>query len=93
MEYRFRTVQPRALTIIFDETRHCFKELNVQHEVRRIAVWNQGRTTIKNVVVNSMLKFFVLDDSLREVVAVSSAPAPEGAFASSCLGGPPGQLP
>jgi hypothetical protein len=51
MEYRFRTVQPRALTIIFDETRHCFKELNVQHEVRRIAVWNQGRTTIKNVVV------------------------------------------
>jgi hypothetical protein len=41
----------------------------------------------------SMLKFFVLDDSLREVVAVSSAPAPEGAFASSFLGGPPGQLP
>jgi hypothetical protein len=46
-----------------------------------------------DVIYHSMLKFFVLDDSLREVVAVSSAPAPEGAFASSFLGGPPGQLP
>jgi hypothetical protein len=51
MEYRFRTVQSRALTIIFDETRHCFKEDNNQCEVRRIAVRNRGRTTIKNVVV------------------------------------------
>jgi hypothetical protein len=42
---------------------------------------------------DSMLKFFVLDVSLREVVAVSSAPAPEGAYASSFLGGPTGQLP
>jgi hypothetical protein len=45
------------------------------------------------VSYHSMLKFFVLDVSLREVVAVSSAPAPEGAYASSFLGGPTGQLP
>jgi hypothetical protein len=51
MEYRFRTVQPKALTILFDETRHCFKESNNQCGVYRVGVWNQGRTTIKNVAV------------------------------------------
>jgi hypothetical protein len=51
MEYRFRTVQPKALTILFDETRHCFKESNNQCEVYRIGVQNQGETTVKNVAV------------------------------------------
>lgn len=53
MEYRFRTVQSRALTVIFDEPRHRFKEDNNQCEVHRIAVRNRDRTTIKNVVVKT----------------------------------------
>jgi hypothetical protein len=42
---------------------------------------------------NSMIKFFVLDVSLRRAAAVSTDPAPDGAFAPSFLGGPRGQLP
>jgi hypothetical protein len=42
---------------------------------------------------NSMIKFFVLDVLLRRVVAVSSDPAPDSAFAPSFLGRPSGQLP
>jgi hypothetical protein len=48
MEYRFRTVQSRALTILFDETQHCFRNDNNQC-VYRIAVRNTGTTTVKNV--------------------------------------------
>ena len=39
------------LTILFDETRHCFKESNNQCEVYRIGVHNQGEKTVKNVTV------------------------------------------
>jgi len=49
MEYRFRTVQSKALMIVFDRTRHCFKEDHDQCEVYRIAVQNTGTTTVKNV--------------------------------------------
>jgi hypothetical protein len=41
----------------------------------------------------SMIKFFVLDVLLRRVVAVSSDPAPDSAFAPSFFGRPSGQLP
>jgi hypothetical protein len=41
----------------------------------------------------SMIKFFVLDVLLRRVVAVSSDPAPDSAFALSFFGRPSGQLP
>src|SRR5437588_3655299 len=41
----------------------------------------------------SILKFFVLDVLLRRVVAVSSDPAPDSAFAPSFFGRPSGQLP
>ena len=43
--------------------------------------------------LHSVLKFVVLDVSLRAGGAVSIAPTPDGAFAPSCRGGPPGQLP
>lgn len=49
MEHRFRTVTPGPLTIIFDETRHCYKEDNKQCAIYRISVRNEGSTTIKNV--------------------------------------------
>jgi hypothetical protein len=42
---------------------------------------------------NSMIKFFVLDVLLRQVVAVSSDPAPDSAFAPPFFGRPSGQLP
>ena len=42
---------------------------------------------------NSMIKFFVLDVLLRRVVAVSSDPAPDSAFAPSFFGRASGQLP
>jgi hypothetical protein len=42
---------------------------------------------------NSILKFFVLDVSSKQVVAVSADPAPDDAFAPSFLGESPGQLP
>ena len=41
----------------------------------------------------SMIKFFVLDGLLRRVVAVSSDPAPDSAFAPSFFGRASGQLP
>jgi transposase InsO family protein len=41
----------------------------------------------------SMIKFFVLDVLLSRVVAVSSDPAPDSAFALSFFGRPSGQLP
>ena len=41
----------------------------------------------------SMIKFFVLDVLRRRVVAVSSDPAPDSAFAPSFFGRPSGQLP
>jgi hypothetical protein len=44
-------------------------------------------------IFNSMIKFFVLDVLLRRVVAVSSDPAPDSAFAPSFFGRPSGQLP
>ena len=43
--------------------------------------------------LHSMIKFFVLDVLLRQVVAVSNDPAPDSAFAPSFLGRPSGQLP
>jgi hypothetical protein len=43
--------------------------------------------------VYSMIKFFVLDVLLRQVVAVSSDPAPDSAFAPPFFGRPSGQLP
>jgi len=42
---------------------------------------------------HSMIKFFVLDVLLKRVVAVSSDPAPDSAFAPSFFGRPSGQLP
>jgi hypothetical protein len=42
---------------------------------------------------HSMIKFFVLDVLLKGVVAVSSDPAPDSAFAPSFFGRPSGQLP
>ena len=42
---------------------------------------------------DSMIKFFVLDVLLRQVVAVSSDPAPDSAFAPPFFGRPSGQLP
>jgi hypothetical protein len=44
-------------------------------------------------VYHSMIKFFVLDVLLRQVVAVSSNPAPDSAFAPPFFGRPSGQLP
>lgn len=41
----------------------------------------------------SMIKFFVLDVLLGQVVAVSTDPAPDRAFAPSFFERPPGQLP
>lgn len=51
MEYRFRTVTSGPLTILFDETRHCYKEDNKQCAIYRISVRNEGTTTINNVGV------------------------------------------
>jgi hypothetical protein len=51
MEYRFRTVPSGRLAILFDETRHCFKEDNNRCAVYRISVRNEGATTINNVAV------------------------------------------
>jgi hypothetical protein len=42
---------------------------------------------------HSMIKFFVLDVLLSRVVAVSSDPAPDSAFAPAFFGRPSGQLP
>lgn len=39
------------LTILYDETRHRFKERNNQCQVYRIGLQNRGRTTVKNVAV------------------------------------------
>ena len=44
-------------------------------------------------IYNSILKFFVLDVVLNRVVAVSTDPAPDNAFALSFFGRPAGQLP
>jgi hypothetical protein len=44
-------------------------------------------------LLHSMIKFFVLDVLLRQVVAVSSDPAPDSAFAPPFFGRPSGQLP
>src|SRR6266446_9813893 len=41
----------------------------------------------------SMIQFFVLDVLLSRVVAVSTDPAPDSAFAPSFFGRPAGQLP
>jgi hypothetical protein len=46
-----------------------------------------------SIFEHSMIKFFVLDILLRRVVAVSSDPAPDSAFAPSFFGRPSGQLP
>jgi hypothetical protein len=46
-----------------------------------------------NFRTDSMIKFFVLDVLLKGVVAVSSDPAPDSAFAPSFFGRPSGQLP
>ena len=43
--------------------------------------------------LNSILKVFVLDVLLNRVVAVSTDPAPDSAFALSFFGRPAGQLP
>jgi hypothetical protein len=50
-------------------------------------------TWVKNHSCYSMIKFFVLDVLLGRVVAVSSDPAPDSAFAPSFFGRPLGQLP
>jgi hypothetical protein len=42
---------------------------------------------------HSMIKFFVLDVLFRRVVAVSTDPAPDSAFAPSFFARPSGQLP
>src|SRR6266705_1982378 len=44
-------------------------------------------------VLYSMIQFFVLDVLLSRVVAVSTDPAPDSAFAPSFFGRPAGQLP
>jgi hypothetical protein len=44
-----RTAGP--LTILYDEARHCFREENKQCAIYRIAVRNEGQTTINNVGV------------------------------------------
>lgn len=51
MEYRFRTVTPGPLTILYDEARHCYREDNKQCAIYRIAVRNEGQSTINNVGV------------------------------------------
>ena len=51
MEYRFRTVTSGPLTILYDEARHCFREHNKQCAIYRVAVRNEGQTTINNVGV------------------------------------------
>ena len=43
--------------------------------------------------IHSMIKFFVLDVLLGQVVAVSTDPTPDRAVAPSFFGRPPGQLP
>jgi hypothetical protein len=43
--------------------------------------------------INSMLKVFILDVLLNRVVAVSTDPTPDSAFALSFFGRPAGQLP
>lgn len=51
MEYRFRTITSGPLTITYDETHHCYREHNKQCGMYRIAVRNEGQTTINNVGV------------------------------------------
>jgi hypothetical protein len=51
MEYRFRTVSAGPLTILYNEAHHCFREDNKQCAIYRIAVKNEGQTTINNVRV------------------------------------------
>ena len=51
MEYRSRTVTSGPLTILYDEARHCYREDNKQCAMYRIAVRNEGQTTINNVGV------------------------------------------
>jgi hypothetical protein len=50
-------------------------------------------TMMLALFVYSMIKFFVLDVLPRGVVAVSSDPAPDSAFAPSFFGRASGQLP
>jgi hypothetical protein len=54
-------------------------------------IW--GACDLSYVLVNSMIKFFVLDVLFRRVVAVSTDPAPDSAFAPSFFARPSGQLP
>src|SRR2546425_2036643 len=62
--------------------------------IRRIPQRITVAVSCTNVsTVHSMIKFFVLDVLLRRVVAVSSDPAPDSAFAPSFFGRPSGQLP
>jgi hypothetical protein len=50
-------------------------------------------TADQDCTLHSMIKFFVLDVLLGQVVAVSTDPAPDRAVAPSFFGRPPGQLP
>src|SRR5215813_11146327 len=60
-------------------------------------LWSHNRNLEKTLgwscTFYSMIKFFVLDVLLRQVVAVSSDPAPDSAFAPPFFGRPSGQLP
>ncbi len=51
------------------------------------------RSLLESLREYSMIKFFVLDVLLGQVVAASTDPAPDRAFAPSFFGRPPGQLP
>src|SRR2546428_8023614 len=52
-----------------------------------------NKVRVREQVFHSMIQFFVLDVLLSRVVAVSTDPAPDSAFAPSFFGRPAGQLP
>ena len=51
MEYRFCSITSGPLSILYDETHHCYKEDNKQCAIYRIAVRNEGQATINKVGV------------------------------------------
>ena len=71
-------------------TDHCVMVVKDEHD--RILITHEAASE-NGDDANSMIKFFVLDVLLRQVVAVSSDPAPDSAFAPPFFGRPSGQLP
>ncbi len=73
MEYRFRTVTLGPLRILYDEARHCFREHNKHCAIYRVAVRNEGQTTVNNVGVkvrDITIDQLSSDDELHRLVGL-----------------------